>query len=75
MIETQSNLYGALTNPRQSDDLRVSLELPPIDLAPVSFDFTRDSGLAREKVSLSPFCTITGNIEQSLNCCRMLYSY
>ncbi|XP_067928455.1 uncharacterized protein [Watersipora subatra] len=38
---SQSTLYGALTNPHSSHDMQLSLELPLLDIAPISFDYTK----------------------------------
>lgn len=53
LTESQTNLYGALSNPYICEDLQSYLELPPIDLAPASFDYSKQSTSAYPSVTAS----------------------
>lgn len=44
IAECSTTLYGALTNPYASDDMLPHIELPPLELAPVSFDYAPRKG-------------------------------
>ena len=45
--ESHISLYGALSNPYICEDLQSHLELPPLDLAPTSFDYLKPSTITQ----------------------------